>query len=116
MLSSQTPVPPQPSSISPAVPTGYEDTLQECLILCQEPKTEELANQKYQQLRDRLLLESVNTQVLELLDLLWSANLSNQRSAAMWQHMCHTEQQLTDQMAESHVQLHQNYLRLIQEQ
>ena len=107
--------PPQSSATHSAL-ADYGDTLQECLVLCQDPKTEGLAMQKYQQLRDSLLSEYANTQVVELLDVLWTTNLSSQRSATMWQHMCHTEQQLTDQMAASHVQLHQNYLRLIQEQ
>lgn len=92
------------------------DVLQQCLDLVQDAKTIALATQSYQQLRDRLCLDGADAQMLQLLDLLWEANLSSQRAAAMWQHMCHTEQQLTDQMAESHVQLHQNYLRLMQEQ
>ena len=92
------------------------DVLQHCLALAKDPKTEALAIQTYEQLRDRLLLDNTNRQVISLLDVLWNTNLASQRASAMWQHMCHTEQQLTDQMAESHVQLHQNYLRLIQEQ
>lgn len=90
--------------------------LQRCLDLAKDPKTTALADETYHQLRDRLQIEGTNDQILRLLDLLWESNRSSQRAAAMWQHMCHTEQQLTDQMAESHVQLHQNYLRLIQEQ
>ncbi|WP_154655044.1 hypothetical protein [Prochlorothrix hollandica] len=47
---------------------------------------------------------------------MWQELMRARRSAILLQKSCDRERGLTDRMAESHVQLQQNYLRLIQEQ
>ena len=90
--------------------------LQDCLRLAKDAETETIAKQQYQQLRDRLAQEHHDTQMLDLLDMTWAAMLSSQKAANLWQRLLQTEQRMTDEMANNHIQLSQNHLRLIQEQ
>ncbi|MEB3231251.1 MAG: hypothetical protein VKJ64_09595 [Leptolyngbyaceae bacterium] len=94
--------------------SAYTSELQECLNLIKDAATRELAVQKYTLLRDRILTQY--PAMVDLLDMTWDALLTSRRTAHVWERLCNTEKQLTDRMAESHVQLQQNYLRLVQEQ
>lgn len=94
--------------------SAYAIELHECLSLVKDAETQGLAVKQYAMLRDRLMAEYPDR--VDLLDMMWDALLVSQRSAKVWERLCNTEKQLTDRMAESHVQLQQNYLRLVQEQ
>ncbi len=105
-------------------PSGHESSkhvasqaieqLQACLLLTQNTTNHSEAEERYRQLRDRLVGEAAG--VAPILDLMWKEILASRRSAFFWEEMCNVEQRLTERMAESHVQLRQNYLRLVQEQ
>jgi hypothetical protein len=88
--------------------------LRDCIALSQNLDNHSAANQAFAQLRDRLLLE--NPQAVELVEALWQELLAARRSASFWQQICDVERDLAEKMAENHVQLQQNYLRLMQEQ
>ncbi|MGK7891658.1 MAG: hypothetical protein AB4042_20200 [Leptolyngbyaceae cyanobacterium] len=105
-----------PSWDSPPTDTVSADVLelQECLNLLKDAATYELAVQRYAVLRDRLFAD--HPEMVALLDMVWEDLRASRRSARVWERLCNTEKQLTDRMAESHVQLQQNYLRLVQEQ
>lgn len=90
------------------------EQLQACLLLTQNTANHEEAEEQYRQLRDRLIAD--HAELASILDLMWKELLASRRSAFFWEEMCNVEQRLTERMAESHVQLRQNYLRLVQEQ
>jgi hypothetical protein len=92
----------------------YATHLQECLELAEDVKTHSVASEKFAELRNRVAAQ--NPELAQLLEILWKDNLSNRRSAAFWQELCNVEKELTNRMAESNMQLRQNYLRLMQEQ
>lgn len=89
-------------------------SLQECLTLAGEISQHQEANHSFTQLQSQLATD--NPQAAELLELAWNEVLAARRSAAFWERRCGAEREMTDQMAASHVQLQQNYLRLMQEQ
>lgn len=89
-------------------------TLQNCLELAQELTQHEQANQSFEALRSQL--EFDNPEAAVLLSQVWKELISARRSAAFWQQICDVERDLTEKMTASHVQLQQNYLRLMQEQ
>lgn len=89
-------------------------TLQNCLELAQELAQHDRANQSFEALRSQL--EFNNPEAALLLSQVWKELISARRSEAFWQQICNVERDLTEKMTASHVQLQQNYLRLIQEQ
>jgi hypothetical protein len=62
------------------------------------------------------LCDRTDAQTAELLNTLWQELLAARRSAAFWQEMCDVEKELSHRIAESNLQLRQNYLRLMEEQ
>ncbi|UBF24053.1 hypothetical protein K9N68_20265 [Kovacikia minuta CCNUW1] len=94
---------------------NHEQTaqLQVCLDLAHDPKQHADARQTFAQLQNSLVDKSAT---IELLETLWNEVLAARRSAALWEQANNLEKELTKRMAEHHVQLNQNYLRLIQEQ
>jgi len=72
------------------------------------------ASVEFAQLCDRLGAE--NPQAADLLEILWNEFVAANRSATFWQQICDVEKELSERMAETNVQLKQNYLRLMQEQ
>ncbi|MEO1519429.1 MAG: hypothetical protein AAFU78_01460 [Cyanobacteria bacterium J06633_2] len=90
------------------------DDMQNCLSLAEDVKKHEAAKARYSELRDRL--SERDADLVAVMDVMWKAVLSGRRSAFFWEGMCDAEQQLTERIAESHAQLRQNHLRLIQEQ
>lgn len=52
----------------------------------------------------------------DMMQTLWQAYISAQRSAGFWEELSQVEKQLSERLSESHIQLKQNYLRLMQEQ
>jgi hypothetical protein len=88
--------------------------LQECMALVTDRSCYAEANDAFTQLKDRLATD--HPLAAEMLELLWSEMLSARRSASLWEQLSEIERQFTEHMTASHVQLQQNYLRLVQEQ
>ncbi len=92
----------------------YAAQLQECLDLAENVNSHSAASEKFAELHDRVARQ--NPEFAKLLGILWKDALSSRRSAAFWQELSNVEKELTNRMAESNMQLRQNYLRLMQEQ
>ena len=92
---------------------NYVTELQKCVSLAQDISQGEKALVEFSQLSDRLATE--NPQAAELLAVLWNEYTAANRSATFWQQICDVEKELSQRMAQSHFQLRQNYLRLMQE-
>ncbi|MEM7771159.1 MAG: hypothetical protein AAGA75_25965 [Cyanobacteria bacterium P01_E01_bin.6] len=92
----------------------FLDEMQSCLAAAAEVKTHSEAEECYVQLRDRLV--DKDSDVAVVMDLMWKELLSGRRSACFWEGMCDAEQKLNESLAENHIQLRQNYMRLMQEQ
>jgi hypothetical protein len=89
-------------------------SLQDCLELADDITQHSEANRAFQELQGNLAVE--NPLAAELLGLIWKEMLAARRSALFWERSCDIEREMTEQMATSHLQLKQNYLRLMQEQ
>jgi uncharacterized membrane-anchored protein YjiN (DUF445 family) len=87
--------------------------LQECLSMAQELKCHADADRRFLDLEETLSDDAATVAVLEAL---WKEVLAARRSATYWQQISDVERSLTDNLASNHVQLQQNYLRLLQEQ
>jgi C4-type Zn-finger protein len=61
-------------------------------------------------------LQGQDSPTVVLLEQLWQEYISLQRSSLFWQQLSQAEKNLSDRLTESHLQLKQNYLRLMQEQ
>jgi hypothetical protein len=61
-------------------------------------------------------MQAEHPEYAAMLQMLWREYVSTQRSAAFWQELCQVEKHLSERITESHIQLKQNYLRLMQEQ
>ena len=61
-------------------------------------------------------LRGQNPELATLLQMLWREYITSQRSVAFWQELCQVEKHLSERITENHLQLRQNYLRLMQEQ
>lgn len=94
--------------------TSQIDHLQHCLSLAQDLARHDEASQAFEQWRSSIAHEPPAT--LQMIDLLWQEVLTARRSAACWREICDVEKQLSERIAENHVQLRQNYLRLVREQ
>jgi hypothetical protein len=88
--------------------------LQECVSLVIHRSCYAEADQAFTQLKEQLATD--DPLAAEMLELLWDEMLSARRSASFWEQLSDIERQFTEHMTASHVQLQQNYLRLIQEQ
>ncbi len=86
--------------------------LHECLKLAQDPAHHQDANQTFAALRASISEPSAT----ELLSVLWQEILTARRSAAFWQQISDVEKEMSERLAQNHMQLQQNYLRLMQEQ
>ncbi|NJN88387.1 MAG: hypothetical protein HC881_21490 [Leptolyngbyaceae cyanobacterium SL_7_1] len=99
--------------MTPTLSADATCVLQNCLALLNKQHYTE-ANQAFRALQTQLAIE--NPVAARLVELLWTELLAAQRSTTIWQQICDAERGLTEQMAASHFQLQQNYLRLMQEQ
>ncbi len=95
-------------------PLSLADRLQTAIDLAQTLDQHSQAHIAFQDLLADL--QSQNSLAASLLERLWKEYLSSQRSSLFWEQLSTIEKQLSDQLTESHLQLKQNYLRLIQEQ
>jgi len=94
------------------LPRNQIDELRQCLDLVYDPQQHEVANQQFTCLLEKL---SADAQVHDLVKALWQEVLSARRSVEFWHQMNQVEKQMTDHLAKNHVQLKQNYLRLMRE-
>lgn len=87
--------------------------LEECFAMAQDPSQRDAATELFIQLRQTISDENA---LQMLIDLLWGEVLSARRSGAFWQQISDVEKDMSERLAQNHVQLQQNYLRLVQEQ
>lgn len=86
--------------------------LQECLGLARDIQQHETAIAKFAQLRDSIVQDDA---AKALIDGVWAEVLAARRSSAFWEQMSDVEKDVSERLAQNHVQLQQNYLRLMQE-
>ena len=91
-----------------------EVTLDGAIALAKEGRNYPQATTQFEALLAQI--EPAHPDVAPLLKTLWREYLSTQRSAAFWESMSDAEQNLSEKMSASNIQLKQNYMRLIQEQ
>jgi hypothetical protein len=97
-----------------SIPLSLVDRLQTAIDLAQ---TLEGHSDAHSAFRDLLTdLQRQEPAMASLLERLWQEYLSTQRSSLFWEQMSTVEKQLSDHLTETHLQLKQNYLRLVQEQ
>ena len=96
------------------IPQPSAQTLQMAIRLAQDTKTQPQAHAAFDEVYKAVRTD--NPQVAMLLQTLWREYVTTQRSAEFWQELCQVEKHLSERIAESHIQLKQNYLRLMQEQ
>jgi hypothetical protein len=94
--------------------TDLSSRLQAAISLAQQVQQHPEAHQTFQAIADDVRRES--PLAAELLQQLWKEYISSQRSSQFWEQLSQVEKNLSDRMSESHIQLKQNYLRLVQEQ
>jgi len=88
--------------------------LEAAIDLAQDGDAHEAAHATFNE-----VLETVregDPQAAAMLQMLWREYVTTQRSANFWQELCQVEKHLSERITESHIQLRQNYLRLMQEQ
>ncbi len=86
--------------------------LQECLELARDITQHQAAIAQFTQLRDSIVHDDA---AKALIDGIWAEVLAARRSSAFWQQMSDVEKDVSERLAQNHVQLQQNYLRLMQE-
>ena len=87
--------------------------LKDCLALSQEPAQHDEAKRIFAELLTNF---EPNPATAELIDTLWNELLAARRSATFWQQISDVEKEMGERLAQNHMQLQQNHLRLIQEQ
>ncbi|ASC72178.1 hypothetical protein XM38_031320 [Halomicronema hongdechloris C2206] len=89
-------------------------SLQEAIRLAQDVHQHSQAHEAFEAIYGEL--EAINPDLAEMMQMLWKDYVAAQRSASFWQELCQVEKHLSERIAESHLQLKQNYLRLMREQ
>ncbi|MGF1459556.1 MAG: hypothetical protein ACFBSG_11070 [Leptolyngbyaceae cyanobacterium] len=89
-------------------------TLETAIGLAHNEATAEAAHAAFHELLEAVRAE--NPQMASMLQLLWREYVTTQRSVNFWQELCQVEKHLSERITENHIQLRQNYLRLMQEQ
>lgn len=98
----------QPLSQSPV------EALESAIRLAQDSDSNENAHAAFNEVLETLQVK--DPQATAMLQMLWREYVTTQRSVTFWQELCQVEKHLSERITESHVQLRQNYLRLMQEQ
>ncbi len=88
--------------------------LESAISLAQDSDSNEKAHAAFNEVLETL--QTNDPQVAAMLQLLWREYVTTQRSVTFWQELCQVEKHLSERITESHVQLRQDYLRLMQEQ
>jgi hypothetical protein len=91
-----------------------EVTLSGAIALAKEGKNYEQATAQFEALLEQVQADS--PAAATLLSQLWQEYISVQRSATFYESLSDAEAGLSEKMAQSNIQLQQNYMRLIQEQ
>lgn len=86
--------------------------LQHCLELARDTTQHQAAIAQFTQLRNSIVQDEA---AKSLADGIWAEVLAARRSAAFWQQLSDVEKDVSERLAQNHVQLQQNYLRLVQE-
>jgi hypothetical protein len=87
--------------------------LRSCLTLALHPKSHPEAERVFLEMQASL---SGDADTLEVVQQLWKEVLMARRSAAFWEQMSDVEKSMSEGLANDHLRLQQNYLRLVQEQ
>lgn len=82
--------------------------------MAQKPETQEEAHAAFSELYETV--QSRHPEVAAMLQMMWREYVASQRSATFWQELCQVEKHLSERITENHLQLRQNYLRLVREQ
>ncbi|MFE4106075.1 hypothetical protein [Almyronema epifaneia] len=90
------------------------ETLKEAIALAKDPDNSQQAQAQFQAICQQLAASE--SEAADLLQMLWKEYVATQRSATFWQEMCQVEKHLSERISENHIQLKQNYLRLMREQ
>ena len=88
--------------------------LETAMKLARDVETQHEAHAVFNELCESL--QSDVPEVATMLQMLWREYVTSQRSVAFWQELCQVEKHLSERITENHLQLRQNYLRLMQEQ
>lgn len=88
--------------------------IQECLSLTHDFSRHAEASEAFAKLQSQFA--DTDPLAAQLLGLLWEEMLAARRSAVFWEQISNIERGLTEEMTAHHLQLQQNYLRLVQEQ
>ena len=94
--------------------TDLSSRLQTAIGLAQTVQQHPEAHQAFQDMLGEL--ETQSPEAAALLAQLWKEYISSKRSSLFWEQLSEVEKNLSDRLSESHMQLKQNYLRLMQEQ
>ncbi|NMF83201.1 hypothetical protein [Nodosilinea sp. P-1105] len=94
--------------------TDLAAQLQAALDLARQVETHSQAQAAFQTLLADV--QAQNPELASLFEQLWQAHIRSQRSSRFWEQVSEVEKGLSDRLTESHIQLKQNYLRLMQEQ
>ncbi|WP_017297718.1 hypothetical protein [Nodosilinea nodulosa] len=97
-----------------ALSPDLSSRLQDAITLAQQVKQHPAAHKAFQAVAADVRAES--PLAADLLERLWQEYIGSQRSSLFWEQFSQVEKNLSDRMSESHMQLKQNYLRLVQEQ
>ncbi len=87
--------------------------LQSCLALSRNPTQQDEARQIMTQLLSEIEPDTAATAII---DALWNELLAARRATAFWEQISDAEKEIGDRLAQDHIRLQQNYLRLMQEQ
>ena len=88
--------------------------LETAVKLAQDVETQNEAHATFNELYENL--RSSDPDLATMLQILWREYVTSQRSITFWQELCQVEKHLSERITENHLQLRQNYLRLMQEQ
>ncbi len=80
--------------------------------MAQDPTQKADAERRFLDLEETLTADPATAEVLQAL---WQELVTARRSGAFWQQISDVERTMTERLADSHIQLQQNYLRLVQE-
>jgi len=96
------------------LPESPVKTLETAINLAQDGASHEQAHATFNEIFEKV--RETDPQTAAMLQLLWREYVTTQRSVNFWQELCQVEKHLSERITESHIQLRQNYLRLMQEQ
>lgn len=92
--------------------SAQSSQLQQCLELARDINQHQAAIAQFTELRNSIVQDEA---AKALIDGIWAEVLAARRSSAFWQQMSDVEKDVSERLAQNHVQLQQNYLRLMQE-